>query len=810
MNTLPMNTFGMGPIEMLLLLVGLGGLPSLPLSMPPLPPDPVIERAAPDTCLLHVALAGRAEPVAGSANRAEALLAEAEVQRFIGDVARVAEKLLSARAEQRNAFTPDVRQLAFTLLTRPAALTVDSYSFAPNALNMEGSLVVNCGAHVDEVRRILDAWIAVARNHGVPIGELAIAGHTWSRFEKIPPGVPDIAWGFKGSFFVGAVGTDALEHLLARLADKKRPPPAWKAKLAGRLPLERRGLLAHVDVAKVLEIAKTMIRGPEFAAAAAASGLDGLRAVQAVAGLTKTEIASAAILDFDGPPTGFFAAGKQGVTAADLKAIPAGAAMAQVVKLDLAATFATARAAFETVQPGSSAQVTQMLEQVRAVAGIDVVAHLLEPLGDTWTVYALPDGSASAVVGLDDAPTFAKTHKALLGLLRQAAARPGMLPLELSERQVGDAAGRVTIFTARLPQAPLQPAWCIHGDRLLVATSPERLEQMITRRDDAASLAAAAEVQALRGDRAAALSYQEPKAAVAALVALYGSLTPLAAEGLKAAGTEVPRLPDASLVTKHLLPAVAVLRHDAEGDIVAEGRSSLPLGPFGGAGVATSPTTAGIVVALTLPAVQAARAEARRQLAFFNARRFGLGMLMHESTMRKFPKAAICDKQGKPLLSWRVALLPYIEETGLYQQFHLDEPWDSEHNKKLLELMPATFASPDAAAVRPGMTRYLVPTGPGTLFPRPDVALTLGDIKDGPSKTIILVEVEAKEAVPWTKPEDLSFDPKQPHAGLKNARPTGFLAVFGDGHVSMIPRDIPAAVLAALFTTAGDEQVEAP
>lgn len=94
MNTLPMNTFGMGPIEMLLLLVGLGGLPSLPLSMPPLPPDPVIERAAPDACLLHVALAGRAEPVAGSANRAEALLAEAEVQRFIGDVARVAEKLL--------------------------------------------------------------------------------------------------------------------------------------------------------------------------------------------------------------------------------------------------------------------------------------------------------------------------------------------------------------------------------------------------------------------------------------------------------------------------------------------------------------------------------------------------------------------------------------------------------------------------------------------------------------------------------------------------------------------------------------------
>ena len=136
--------------------------------------------------------------------------------------------------------------------------------------------------------------------------------------------------------------------------------------------------------------------------------------------------------------------------------------------------------------------------------------------------------------------------------------------------------------------------------------------------------------------------------------------------------------------------------------------------------------------------------------------------------------------------------------------------WLAAHARIERGILGFGAAALDAAAVRPGMTRYLVPTGPGTLFPRPDVALTLGDIKDGPSKTIILVEVEAKEAVPWTKPEDLSFDPKQPHAGLKNARPTGFLAVFGDGHVSMIPRDIPADVLAALFTTAGGEQVEAP
>jgi hypothetical protein len=611
-------SFGLGPLVLLMILVGLGSVPSLPLSLPPLPPDPVIERAAPDECLLHVALAGMGKPAADSANRAEALLADTEVQRFIGEAAGVAEKLMQGGADPRIVVTPEMRSLAFTLLTRPAALTVDTFAIARDGVNMEASLVVNCGPAVEQIHRTLEKaiadWRAIAK--GPTVGEFVVAGHTWSRFEGLPAGTPAVAWGFKGQFFVAAIGDDALEHLLARLADKKRQPPAWKTTLDRRLPLERRSLLVHANIAQAIAIAKTVIREPEFAAAVTASGLDDLRAVQAVAGLTKTEIASATILDFQAAPTGFFAAGQKAVTLADLKVIPADAAMAQVVKLDLAATLATTRAALEAVQPRWATQATQMLEQVRTVAGVDVVKHLLEPLSDTWTVYTMPDGGVAAVVRLDDARTFATAHNALLGVVRQAAARPGMLRLELTERQVVDrASGAVTIFTAALPQAPLQPAWCIHGDRILVATSAERVEQMVARGRDATSLADVAAVQSLCGDRVAALGYQEPKAAVAALAAVYGGLAPLAAERLTAAGTAVPRLPDARVVAGHMLPAISVLRRDSEGDIIAESRSSLALGPLGGAGIASSPATAGIVVGVTLPAVQAAREAARRSRA---------------------------------------------------------------------------------------------------------------------------------------------------------------------------------------------------
>ena len=62
--------------------------------------------------------------------------------------------------------------------------------------------------------------------------------------------------------------------------------------------------------------------------------------------------------------------------------------------------------------------------------------------------------------------------------------------------------------------------------------------------------------------------------------------------------------------------------------------------------------------------------------------------------------AAVFDKDGKPLLSWRVLMLPYLEQDALYKEFHLDEPWDSDHNKKLLEKMPPLFAGGDEQALK--------------------------------------------------------------------------------------------------------------
>src|SRR5438309_1087408 len=110
----------------------------------------------------------------------------------------------------------------------------------------------------------------------------------------------------------------------------------------------------------------------------------------------------------------------------------------------------------------------------------------------------------------------------------------------------------------------------------------------------------------------------------------------------------------------------------------------------------------------------------------------------------------IRDREARPLLSWRVRVLPYLEEEKLSRQFHLEEPWDSAHNLTLLEQMPKVFASFGAQPPQPHWTFYRLVTGPGTAFDRD--GRTLKELENRAADSIVIVE--AGESVPWTKPEE--------------------------------------------------------
>ena len=220
----------------------------------------------------------------------------------------------------------------------------------------------------------------------------------------------------------------------------------------------------------------------------------------------------------------------------------------------------------------------------------------------------------------------------------------------------------------------------------------------------------------------------------------------------------------------------------------------------------SSPATVGILVGLLVPAVQAARAAANRNTSMNKLRQIAVAMHNYESVKRRFPARAIFDKTGKPLLSWRVAILPFLQETELYKQFHLDEPWDSEHNKPLIDKMPAMYAKPGRED--DGKTVILVPVGKGLAF-EGDKGLTLGAFSDGTSKTILAIEVNDDRAVPWTKPDDLEVDLNKPFDGLRDTEAGGiFCAAFADGHVIGITKECDPDTLKALFTRNGGEVID--
>jgi hypothetical protein len=172
------------------------------------------------------------------------------------------------------------------------------------------------------------------------------------------------------------------------------------------------------------------------------------------------------------------------------------------------------------------------------------------------------------------------------------------------------------------------------------------------------------------------------------------------------------------------------------------------------------------------------------------------------------PANALYSSDGKPLLSWRVALLPYLGEEKLFKEFKLDEPWDGEHNKKLIDKMPDVFRSPRMRRKQPGLTTYLGPVGEHLVFTGGNQKVRMAqDIPDGTSNTICLVDAADDRAVVWTKPDDLKVDPEAPFKGLIGHYPGYFLAAFADGTVHPVPKNLPPATLWALFTRDGGEVV---
>jgi hypothetical protein len=210
-------------------------------------------------------------------------------------------------------------------------------------------------------------------------------------------------------------------------------------------------------------------------------------------------------------------------------------------------------------------------------------------------------------------------------------------------------------------------------------------------------------------------------------------------------------------------------------------------------------------IRLLAPTVARVQAAKRRAVSVNNLKQIGLAFHNYHDRYGHFPASVNRDK-GRFPYSWRVAILPFIEQQELYSRYRFDEPWDGPNNRELIDRMPAVYAYPVAAGTPSSRSNasYFVFTGDSTIGGAEGGA-KVQQITDGTSNT--LLAVEDKRDIPWTKPEDIPFDPKAPPPELGGFSPDGFNAVFGDGAVRYLKKSINPMLLKALITRNGGEVV---
>ncbi|MGA2254061.1 MAG: DUF1559 domain-containing protein [Thermoguttaceae bacterium] len=791
-----------------ILSVAVSGLGMSPI-VPPRSEDPTLAAVAPSQCLAYVAWSGMVAPDPKSSNRTEQLAAEPDVQKLISAIGQIITSAVRTAAEKEQSGTGEAAvgmyELGVQLLAKPAAAflsKLEPQSSGNGPPLVAGGAIVNLG---DEAPQL---WASIAKyekNLGTGAQAVKIAGDTFTRWQPAPD-APEFTWGLHGKYLVIGMGRGEVEGTLQRMT---QPPPPWLATVRRRLPVERPDLLAFVNIRAIVGKISQQ-GGPRAATVIEALGLGNASAVAMLSGLDGDGYVSKGLWGVQGEPRGILGILKQKpLEAADLAPIPKEAIVANAIRLDLDAAWQKGLEIAAAIDPQGTQQDKSQLAVTEGQIGFKIQDDLLKPLGDVWCAFAapaqgpMPLPQVLVVVKVRDSKRLAATHQKLVAMARAALANapagqggaPTITSTQLDGREV---------FTLQFPQIaiPLAPSWCLTDKELVLAQSPQTLRSYLGQRGGAHSLAEVPEVAALLKSDVPpfALFYQNTPEIVRSIYPAVQMGLMMASGQLKQQGIDIDpsMLPAADVILKHLRPSVTSVGWSQVG-LQTSSRQTVP------GETMMNPTNSGVMIALLLPAVQAAREAGRRVQSMNNLKQIGLALFSYHDAKGTFPPAYVLDKNGKPGLSWRVLILPYMGELALYQQFHLDEPWDSAHNKPLLARVPRVYVSPNYSGP-PARTNYLGVGGKGGLFADKE-GVPIKNITDGTSNTIMVVEANNPSAVEWTKPDVFVPNAANPARSLTGLRPGGFNVLMADGSVRFISDKIDAQTLKALFTYNGGEAV---
>lgn len=762
-----------------------------------------LEKAAPESTPLFFSWTGLLD-FDPQRSPTEKWLAQAEIMNVFTKLKAAGLELLETTAVENpepagRALIDLMKVLLPSVLEQPGMIYLNSLG-RPNAdpFFLDAVLACELGDATEEVRDGFKKLLPlIPVEDGLEIGEQSIAGRTcWT---MVVPGSPlNLIWTIDQQQLVVATKAEGLEQYFA---NQKTPVPAWLEQI-------------NRDYANMHLTSKNVVDGKfwnqylseslppdqaEVAQVIKVLGFDTIEKVVAVTGVNAKGSIISGRLTLDGPAQGIFTL--IGPPAQwepqDLSAINPRSEQIVALAVNWSEVLPFLERLFASAGDTSGLPDFQ---QLRQETGVDAEAFLQALDPKVMAYYGLtivdPAQGLVAAIKIKDQAAFDPQFAALMQFL---------------EDRLGPDAGfstkqrdGVTIYSATIPSfSPLN--WAVADGQWVLAFNQRKLTQHLKRIkvDDDSNLARVPPISDLFDSKVTGIEGD--------LLGLslndYRPSIELSIPAIQALGQELPLPPEVDLSLDDI-PSVETLTNGLDPAVVAYYRTQNGFAFYNQQTLPViSPTaTGGVLVGLLLPAIQAAREAARRAQSQNNIRQLNLALLNFEATHSAYPAAYSVNDEGQKLLSWRVHILPYIEEQELYDQFHLDEPWDSPHNLKLAEQMPLVFQNPSVSA-EPGKTGYLGVAGehgimraPQDAAPKP-LGSRLADVTDGMSNTISVVEVGADHVVTWTAPEDFDYNADNALEQLRSVRATGFGMGFADGSVQNFSVDTTIQDIAALFTS---------
>lgn len=767
---------GFFEILIIMLLFGVG----YPVGMPPGELNPVMLQAAPDKCAYFVSWVETVEPTPGSTNPTIQYLSQKSILRTMRRLdqmlTEIPQSVIFGFGNDRKSFelvAPLIREM-----TRKAVTFYVQDVSIEDGIVVDIALLMDCKNDRAKIEPMIDdffSWLAAERNDELEVS--TIDGMTVYEIDDLVSGFP-LMYAFNDRYLLVGFGEDAIANLKKNM---ERPTPEWLTKALQELPVDKFCSISYLDLNRVNSTLRPFrLFVPELDRVLTEFGVDHLTNLVAVVGLDEDGMIQKTRIESSQPTPMFRSFGSRELTAEEIEVVSPDSYLALTTKLEKRDLLRLLMNSLKATEPNSAKELDELLN---TLAGEDQnFDQLLEKgFDDTLTFYSPPgDGGLfnNWIVGLE-----IKDAKIVDDMLQKWSSEV----LEFSQFRI-KAAGDLTFVIAK-DDSPWSPPFCfsVQERHVWLASNPVALKSHLLRAQKPAGTKLNDRYLAfLNGPRpndAKLVSawFIDEKQMLKSFYPMFGFL--LATTGDDPIGQYFPReheLPSLGEVTNIKHPLITRVLA-TERSVTFETKKVFPTGDSFSNLAFLTLSSGPIVWDFNFNQIQGVGARMNR---------IGAALESYHRDHGAYPPSYSVSPDGKPLLSWRVHLLPYLGEDGLYNQFNLNEPWDSEQNKPLSTRLPSIFGT-DRGEGPAGETGYLAISAKGGFFEMPEQGadqapprgrkmVELGDDANG---TILVVNVDQDSRVLWSKPGDFDEITMEPMAKFKRVSGRKFFALMADGKV---------------------------